>query len=125
MALKLTISENIRITRENLGYSQEYMAIQLGITQQAYSSLEKTAEKITIKRLKEIAKIFDVKIITLLDEDSAYIQQNYNQKGGYAATLINMSSNIEAYDKLIENMKEEIKFLRDLVQINNSQESPK
>lgn len=94
--------------------------MQLNITQQAYSNLEKNAEKITIKRLKEIAEIFDVKIITLLDEESAFIQQNFNQKGGYAATLINMSNNIDAYEKLVLKLEDEIKFLREIVQKQKS-----
>lgn len=115
MSLKLTIADNIRIMRENLGYSQDYMATQLSITQQAYSALEKNSDKITVKRLKEIAKIFDVKIVTLLDEESAFIQQNFNQKGGYAATLINMSNNIDAHQKVIDKMQDEIDFLRDIV----------
>lgn len=119
MSGKLSIADNIRIIRENLGYSQEYMATLLNITQQAYSSLEKNADKITIKRLKEISKIFDVKIITLLDEESAFIQQNFNQKGGYAATLINMSNNIDSYEKLVSNMQDEINFLREIVKKNN------
>lgn len=116
MAKKLSIGDNIRIMRENLGFSQEYMATQLSITQQAYSSVEKNAEKITIKRLKDIAKIFDVKMITLLDEESAFVQQNFNQKGEYAATLINMSNNIDAYQKLVDSLKDEITFLREIVQ---------
>lgn len=120
MSLKLTIADNIRIMRENLGYSQDYMATQLSITQQAYSALEKNADKITVKRLKEIAKIFDVKIVTLLDEESAFIQQNFNQKGGYAATLINMSNNIDAYQKIIDKMQDEINFLREIVKNNNT-----
>ncbi len=116
MPPKLSIADNIRLIRRNLGYSQEYMALKLKITQQAYSNIEKNAEKITIKRLKEIAKIFDVKIITLLDEENAFVQQNFNQKGGYAATLINMSNNIEVYEKLVLRLEDEIRFLREIVQ---------
>lgn len=115
MGLKLSVGDNIRIVRENLGYSQEYVARMLEITQQAYSHIEKNAEKITIKRLKDIAKILDVKVITLLDEESSFIQQNFNQKGGYAATLINMSNNIEAHEKIINRLEDEILFLRNLV----------
>jgi len=119
MSAKLSIGDNIRIIRENLGYSQEYMSSQLNITQQAYSHIEKNADKITVKRLKEIAKILDVKVLTLLDEENVYVQQNFNQKGGYAATLINMSNNIEAYEKIVAKLEDEIVFLRDIVKNQN------
>ena len=45
------ISETIRLIRESKGYSQEYMASQLNITQQAYSRLEKQPETITLRYL--------------------------------------------------------------------------
>lgn len=49
-----------------------------------------------------------------------FIQQNFNQKGGYAATLINMSNNIDAYQKIIDKMQDEINFLREIVKNNNT-----
>lgn len=57
MKHRIPIGENIRFIREQLGYSQEYVATQLGITQQSYSNIEKKPEKATLQRLKDIAAI--------------------------------------------------------------------
>ncbi|MFD0750033.1 helix-turn-helix domain-containing protein [Mucilaginibacter calamicampi] len=58
--------ESIRTTRENLGYSQEYMAMKLGIGQNGYSKIELGYTRITVDRLFEIAKILNTDIFVLL-----------------------------------------------------------
>lgn len=57
---------NIRSTREHLGYSQEYMALKLGIGQNGYSKIELGYTRITVERLFEIARILNVDVFTLL-----------------------------------------------------------
>ncbi|MCF8409319.1 MAG: helix-turn-helix domain-containing protein [Crocinitomicaceae bacterium] len=111
------IGDNIRLLREARGFSQTYMAEKLAITQQAYSSVEKKPENTTLKRLKNIAIILEVELITLLGEEDTYILQNFNQSGGNAATKMNItpsSNEHEIYNKLIDSLKEEIVFLRGL-----------
>ncbi len=116
MKTKLSISENIRLIRESQGYSQDYVAIKLEITQQAYSAIEKNPERATLSRLKEIAAILQVPLVTLLGEDEINLQQNFHQAGGNAATVFkNVSSGSEVYEKWIAELKEEVQFLRKLV----------
>jgi len=57
---------NIRTTREELGYSQEYMAMKLGIGQNGYSKIELGYTRITVERLFEIAKILNTDVFALL-----------------------------------------------------------
>ena len=110
---KINISNNIRLLRESLGYSQDYVAVQLGITQQAYSAIEKSPEKATLQRLRQIASVLQVSLLVLLGEDEIVIQQNFNQAGGNAATIFkNFYSSTEVVDRLISELKEEIQFLR-------------
>jgi transcriptional regulator with XRE-family HTH domain len=111
------ISEIIRLLRESRRFSQKQLADKLGITQQAYSNLEKTPERMTLSRLKEIAKILQVELITLLGEEDTFIQQNFNQTGGNAATQMNItppSAEHDVYEKLVSTLKDEIAFLRAL-----------
>ena len=111
------ISETIRLIRESKGYSQEYMASQLNITQQAYSRLEKQPETITLQRFRDLSKILNVPILTLLGEENMYFMQNINQQGGNAATklvLQNQTASSE-HSELIRSMQNEIDFLRNLV----------
>ncbi len=114
---QIPVSDIIRVIRENLGYNQDYVATQLGITQQAYSNIEKNPDKATLGRLKEIAGILRVSLVTLLGEDEVYIQQNFQQQGGNAATQMNISPSAnerEVYERMITEMKEEIVFLREI-----------
>jgi transcriptional regulator with XRE-family HTH domain len=113
---KTSISENIRLIRESRGYSQEYIAGRLNVTQQAYSNMEKKPENMTLARLKDLAKILDVSLLTLICEEHSYIFNNFNQQGGNAATkmeqYISSESALKIYEGLINDLREEIKYLR-------------
>jgi transcriptional regulator with XRE-family HTH domain len=117
MKIGSTDIDTIRLLREARGLSQKQMADKLGITQQAYSNLEKKPERATLERLRQIAQILQVELITLLGEEDTYILQSFNQSGGNAATQMNITPSVgerEIYDKLIVSLKEEIAFLREL-----------
>jgi transcriptional regulator with XRE-family HTH domain len=117
MKNKISLGDNIRIIREARGYSQDYVASKLEITQQTYSNIEKNPEKATVKRLKEIAGVLQVNFVTLLGEDEMYVQQNFSQNGGNAATQMNVIGDKienEIYERFIAELKEEIVFLREL-----------
>ena len=60
------LTNNIRTIRESLGYSQEYMAMKLGIGQNGYSKIELGYTRITVDRLFEIAKILNTDVVLLL-----------------------------------------------------------
>jgi transcriptional regulator with XRE-family HTH domain len=114
----MSISTTLRNLREAKGYSQDYMSIQLDITQQAYSNIEKKPEKCSLERLREIARVLQVPLVTLIGLDDQYIQQNFHQAGGNAATQMNISppsSESEAFKLLIAELKQEVTFLRGLV----------
>lgn len=117
MKKKNSIADNIRLIRESLGYSQEYVADKLNLTQQAYSNIEKNPEKATLKRLKELSIVLQVNLVTLIGEDDTYVQQNFHQQGGQAATQMNVTPSHyekEIYERLISELKDEIIFLREL-----------
>lgn len=51
----------IRIKRLSLGYSQEYMAFHMGISQKSYSNIETGKTKINYDTQKAIAEILNIK----------------------------------------------------------------
>jgi transcriptional regulator with XRE-family HTH domain len=112
------ISDIIRTIREEKKLTQLYMAKKLKVTQQAYSSMENNPENVTLKRLKDIAELLGVELITLLGIDTGLVQQNFGQKGGNAATkMVNnytTQEQNELYERLIAQLKEEIAYLRTL-----------
>jgi len=60
------ISEKIRIARLTVGYSQEYMAQELGISQNVYSKNERNMKDVPLERVMRIFKILNLPIEELL-----------------------------------------------------------
>ena len=108
-------SNRIKIMRETQGYSQEYVATKLNLSQQAYSNLEKNPDNVSIKRIKELAEILSVPLTSIIGEEDTYIQQNFQQQGGQASTVMNVQNNEhvkEIYERYVKDLKEEIQQLR-------------
>ncbi len=110
----------IRVIRESNGLSQEYVASKLEITQQAYSNIEKHPDNASIKRLRQLAEVFSVPVTSLIGESEQYIQQNFQQQGGQAATVIHVQGMPEnerkLYERLIEELKSEIALLKSMLE---------
>lgn len=63
------IAANIRHKREYRNYTQEYLAVKLNISQNAYSKIELGYTKITIERLFQIADILEFDIAELINPE--------------------------------------------------------
>ena len=63
----------------------------------------------TLSRLRDLAKILDVSLLTLLGEENMYFMQNINQQGGNAATkLVLKHANIPSdQNELYKGMQNE------------------
>jgi transcriptional regulator with XRE-family HTH domain len=61
------IASNLRDARMMRNYSQEYVAMQLKISQNAYSKMEMGRTRITVVALFKIADALEVDLDTLLD----------------------------------------------------------
>jgi len=60
------IVANIRKIRDYRDYTQDYLALKLGISQNAYSKIELGYSKITLDRLFHIALILEVEVNDIL-----------------------------------------------------------
>ncbi|QXV65844.1 helix-turn-helix transcriptional regulator [Mucilaginibacter sp. 21P] len=65
------VAMNIRKRREDLNYTQEYLAAKLNISQNAYSKIELGYTKITVERLFQIADILDIDLTNLINTNKA------------------------------------------------------
>lgn len=65
------IASNIRRIRESKGYTQEYLAMKLGISQNAYSKIELGYTRITLERLFHISKIIEVEVAKLMEDPTS------------------------------------------------------
>lgn len=60
------ISKKIRITRIALGYSQEYMAQELEISQNVYSINERNMKDVPLERVMRMCEILNLPVEELL-----------------------------------------------------------
>lgn len=90
-------TRNIKSIRERRNLTQEYMAQELGISQNSYSNIENGGVKLTIERLMEISKVLGVTAEELIANDS----QTFNFH----------NSNIEKFYGFIETLHEDNKEL--------------
>jgi len=65
------VAANIRKRREDLNYTQEYLAAKLNISQNAYSKIELGYTKITVERLFQIADILESELAILINPNKA------------------------------------------------------
>ncbi|GGM90501.1 hypothetical protein GCM10010967_24420 [Dyadobacter beijingensis] len=72
-----SVALNIRKIREYRDYTQEYLAMKLGISQNAYSKIELGYTRITLERLIQIAQILGVDSADLFHADSEGLVRLY------------------------------------------------
>lgn len=116
------VLEKLKLTRKEKGLSHENMAHELGISQAAYTNLEKNDAKLTVERLLRIAEILEKPVYHFFEAipNNIYNQQNSDNPIGNINNLYqeNKDANlrlVNSYENALRNLKEEISFLRDLV----------
>jgi len=78
------IRERIKKIRVEKGYSQEYMADRLNISQNAYHKLERGHTRINLQKFLEISKILEVETSELINgPEYVYIFSKYYQKNRF------------------------------------------
>lgn len=92
------ITENIRKIRVSKEISSEFMAEKLNISISAYSKLENKHTQLTIDRLLTICSILQVSLFEMVDGEKKSVFLSKNEK--------------ELYERIIEQLKVENKFLR-------------
>lgn len=109
------IGFNIRKIRESKGFSQDYMANVLDISQASYARLENEDTKVTVDRLYKIAEVLDTNIIDFFDADRSTIQSQNNYEGSYGLVQNLTIENKEILDKLIKSKDEQIGLLQKVI----------
>jgi transcriptional regulator with XRE-family HTH domain len=99
-----SIGFNIKRIRTQKGYSQEFMASQLDISQASYARIESQEIKLSVDRLQKIAEILETDIFAFLDSSKLTIQNQTNN---------------DTLENEIEYLKTEIEFLRTIIKTNN------
>ena len=107
-----TIGTRIRRIRENRGIKQEHIADEMGLTQSSYGRLEKNDNRLTVPKLLKISEILNVSVSVLFGEKAANVI--HENKGDNAQAQI--GTLVQQDKEYIESLKEEIQFLRKMVE---------
>ncbi len=110
----------IRYYREAKGYSQDYMAEMLGVSQSTYANLESGKTSLNIDRLLRIAEILETDFPKLLEYQTKITGKGnrLNKSSVPTAEPVHQETK-EVYQELIYELRNEIDFLRSLIRPAN------
>lgn len=111
--------ERIKIVREKVGYSQDYVAAELGISQKAYSKIENNETQLKGEVLIKLAEIFGTDILELIPTEAKLTYNNIHNvhKGdGVVYNKENIEKIEELYKKVIEAKDSQIESLKLLIE---------
>lgn len=116
----MSIGVKLRKLRQNKGYSQEYMAEILEISQKTYSNMENEKATISVTTLKKLAKELDVDLLELLSDGKVIVQYNTSQDTSTFNGVVNQNTSeeiinnykqiIEEFKTIIDDLKEQVKL---------------
>ena len=129
----MSVNEKIRKFREAKDWSQEQMAEKLNMSLNGYAKIERGESKIYLDKLEQIAQVFDIDVVELMQSDGKNIcfqiespLDSVYQGGGETQLLIEVErlklalsharEKEELLNKLLEQKDNEIKALRELLE---------
>jgi transcriptional regulator with XRE-family HTH domain len=91
----------IKSIREKKGLSHEYVGMKLGISQAAYTKIERGQTNLALDRLYQIAEVLDVKLSELLGIDlkTEFNQITNDNSTGYLQKIENFYQENKAISK--------------------------
>jgi len=105
------ISEKIRKLK---GFSQEYVADKLNISQNLYSKMERGEATITLEKLTEICKVLEIDIKALQNFDPFQEFKELTEEASIpwlSKLLIALEKRTKVYEDLLKEKNERIKNL--------------
>ncbi len=127
------VLEKVTDFRKRKGLSHENIAIELGISQAAYTNLESMKSNLTVERLIKISEILEEPVYRFFEVSPQTInnQNNYDSSVGYNnlenfKDLYQDSRNTyekleKSYKKTVEILQEEVMFLKSLLKNQEKQ----
>lgn len=104
----LNIGQKLRKLRNQKGFSQEYLADRLNISQKTYSNMENDRTPITVEILKQLSSELEVDMIDLITDSKIIVQYNTSQD----TSTFNGVVNNNFPEELVNQLKERIEDLK-------------
>ena len=134
----MSVNEKIRKFREAKDWSQEQMAEKLNMSLNGYAKIERGESKIYLDKLEQIAQVFDIDVIELMQSDGKNIcfqiespLGSVYQGGGETQLSIEIerlklalshaNDKEGLLNKLLEQKDSEIKALKEFVRMLTSE----
>ncbi len=111
----------LKEARKEKGLSQENMAIELGISQGAYTNIENNESKLTVERLLQIAQILEKHVFSffelvpfpLFNQDAIKNPKDYQTlQTIYQENKETLNKLLSSYEERIKELQQEVNFLR-------------
>ena len=130
----MSVNEKIRKIREAKDWSQEQMAEKLNMSLNGYAKIERGESKIYLDKLEQIAQVFDIDVVELMQSDGKNIcfqiespLGSVYQGGGETQMLIEIErlklelsharEKESLLTKMLEQKDSEIQALKDLLKV--------
>lgn len=122
----MKIGDNIKEIREKeIKISKEDVATALGITTKAYSNIENNVADITLTRLQELSRIFDVtpEYILNFHEKATYTNNFNNYEGNQGVNIMYQGytpEQIQNLEKRLNTSQEKLEGLKSSISAKNN-----
>ncbi len=118
VGMKHKIGERIRKARMLSGLSQQNIADELELTVASYSNIERGVTDITVTRLYQLAKLLNVSIYFLLDDEvkNTLLNERENEYQKLLSTEQKFENRINQHDIEIEWIKYQISSIQSQLQ---------
>ncbi|RAJ95615.1 transcriptional regulator with XRE-family HTH domain [Larkinella arboricola] len=104
----MTVSTQIRLLRQQKGYSQENMADMLGLSTTAYGDIERGKTDLTLSRLQQIATALGTTTTQLLSGELVSEPELYPAEVVHQVETLKAEQ--ERKDREIENLQREVAY---------------
>lgn len=129
--ISMKIHEKIRFIRQSKGFTQEYVAEQLGLSVNGYSNIERGETDIQFSRLEKIAHIFGVTINDIINygetkiiynihhspHNNHYIEQRHNFFCNATSSHLPELYELETLQLLLKQKDKEIEYLKEIINL--------
>ena len=110
--IKLNLGAKIKMLREIKGFSQEAIAAEIGLSQQAFQKIEVGDTKVSIERANKIAKSLELDLESLLNFQPNNYLNNCTQSGVVNTNNLVSDKVIAQFEKQILILQKEMEFLK-------------
>ncbi|MEG9487204.1 helix-turn-helix transcriptional regulator [Mannheimia indoligenes] len=119
----MSVNEKIKQIRELRKWSQEEMAEKMNMSTNGYAKIERGETKLNLHKLEQIATIFNIDILELIQSDRNgvfFVMNDHNTN--YYSSSDNLNIDLEKLklvvqhkDEIIEQKNAEIKALKEII----------